>query len=153
MAELRSTESRPKVLDSVRARRGELGTTLANLQRAMDVARHATWGSEVGTALEQLREDFQIHVVLAEGPDGLHEQVLGDAPRLAGRVARLQREHIDLQLAINEALQVLEGRLSVESGSPRTMILGLLDRLEKHRSRGADLVYEAYQVDLGGAGD
>jgi len=33
------------------------------------------------------------------------------------------------------------------------MIMGLVDRLEKHRRRGANLVYETYQVDLGGAGD
>lgn len=145
------TGPRLAVMETVRLRRAELGTTLTELERALEAAPHER-PRVLRAALTRLRRDFRDHVAVAEGPTGLHEQVLTDAPRLSARVRMLQREHGELRDAIEEALEKVEGA-AWEGESLRAAVGTLLRHLSRHRRRGADLVHEAYQVDLGGAGD
>jgi hypothetical protein len=92
---------------------------------------------------------FGVHVEVTESPGGLYEEILEIAPRLANRIVGFRREHVSITKAIRSALQELP-----DDGLPAPDLRGRLDRLHellaRHRRRGADLVYEAYHVDIGG---
>jgi hypothetical protein len=77
--------------------------------------------------------------------------VVANAPRLAHAVHRLVAEHS----VITELVDQLASRARNTSTSNDVAELrrggtALLGRLVKHRQRGADLVFEAYQTDIGG---
>src|SRR6266545_4777435 len=80
---------------------------------------------------------------------GLYEEILEIAPRLANKIARFKREHVSISKAIRSSLDDLP-----DDGLPSPDLRGRLDLLHellaRHRRRGADLVYEAYHVDIGG---
>ncbi|HEU4335964.1 MAG TPA: hypothetical protein VFR45_01495, partial [Nocardioides sp.] len=109
------------------------------------------WAERVHVAAVELAGDFRGHVEMTEGPDGLYREVLDTSPRLSEAVAALTREH----LLIRREVDGLVDR-AVASGDVRDVerarVLGtaLLGRLVRHRQRGSDLVYEAYEYDIGG---
>ena len=141
-------------LEALRQRRAELRESIDALEQALAApapGRVEAWGERVHVALVELSGDFRQHIELTEGPHGLYGGVLTSAPRLSNAVTRLTREHAD----INGLLEDLLARLSGSANTDRVEdIRGqgtlLLDRLIRHRQRGADLVYEAYQADVGG---
>jgi hypothetical protein len=106
-----------------------------------------TWRSGLSRAVEQLRAAFSAHVDDTEGPDGHYAGLLEHAPRLARGVNDLVDDHRD----VLEAFNVLED--TMEQVSPdrvRRQTAHVLSKVWRHRQRGADLVYEAYVVDIGG---
>ncbi len=113
------------------------------------------WYDAVLGAVDELGAALEDHIVEAEGSEGLLEEVLETAPRLAGEVAIIEAEHGELRDAIDRARQTIRSSLTVASPQPervRRRVMALLGRLALHRQRGADLVYEAYTVDIN-AGD
>jgi len=77
--------------------------------------------------------------------------VVAATPRLSNAVSRLGGEHI----VIKELIEDLLGRVGPpvpadQVDAIRAHGTALLARLARHRQRGADLVHEAYEVDLGG---
>lgn len=106
------------------------------------------WRARLSDLGDELAVEWRTHVADTEGDGGLFEEVLGSAPRLATAVDRVRGEHptLDADLA--------RFRDAVESdGSPeavRSTGLALLTALIAHRQHGADLLYEAYWVDVGG---
>ena len=106
------------------------------------------WRRRVRGELIGLKRSLEDHTAESEAPDGLLRQIEECAPRLARPVQRLRDEHVALEEAIDEMLARLEA--SSSSPSIRTGVLKLLGRFALHRHRGADLVYEAYGVDIGG---
>jgi hypothetical protein len=145
-------------VDFVRRRRSELRGAMSALERALASpapGRTDDWAERVRAALVDLSEEFQAHVDVNESPDGLHRAVVGTAPRLANAVARLAREHVRLNAMIDDLLgrvRDLPGEPDPEAGvdAIRERGTSLLARLIRHRQRSADLVFEAYQVDIGG---
>jgi predicted nuclease with TOPRIM domain len=80
---------------------------------------------------------------------------VAEAPRLSTPASRLRREHSEILASIVRS----DKRLDMPQGGDdyeiwvdivRTELTSLLVALAKHRQRGADLVYEAYDVDIGG---
>jgi len=106
------------------------------------------WRRRVRGELVRLKRALADHTAESEAPDGLLRQIEECAPRLARPVQRLRNEHVALEKATDEMLARLDGSLS--SPSVRTGVLKLLGGFAMHRHRGADLVYEAYGVDIGG---
>lgn len=114
------------------------------------------WQPAVCQAVAQLKAAFAAHVQETEGPAGLYAGVLGDAPRLARGLYGLVGDHE----TVWEALDDLEGHL--DEIDTRAGALGyrhevvcqdaarLIREVWQHRQRGADLLYEAYDTDLGG---
>jgi hypothetical protein len=108
----------------------------------------------VNAAAEELSADFQEHVAITEGPDGLYSELARTAPRLSGSVAALSSEHASIARLLADLL----ARVDTSGTEPdaedveRVRALGtaLLGRLVRHRQRGSDLVYQAYAVDIGG---
>jgi hypothetical protein len=110
-----------------------------------------SWRATVDLALDDLREEFARHVDVAEGGDGLLLQIVEDEPRLAGRAGQLKLEHVSLTAALTLARGLVRDD-SVAPSVVRDDLTHLCARMARHRQAGADLVYEAYEVDLG-AGD
>jgi hypothetical protein len=115
------------------------------------------WVVGVGAGLQRLAEDLAAHAAAEDGPGGLYRRVLDDAPRLAGEVRRLRTEIDEISglvtwlLAVVAAGPIAQGvdwRLDV-----REDVNVILGRLLRHRHSDADLIYEAYTVDVGDAAD
>jgi hypothetical protein len=113
------------------------------------------WVTGVGAGLRRLAEDLSAHAAMEDGPGGLYRRVLADAPRLAGEVRRLRAEIDEISgfvtwlLAVVAAGPVSQGvdwRLDV-----REDVNVIIGRLIRHRQYDADLIYEAYTVDVGDA--
>ena len=147
--------SRPaptELLAQVRRRRAELRAAMGVLEQALgSPAGGRDWVGKVRNALIQVDADFRMHVEVTEGPRGLYEQVLTDAPRLAFRVRRLTDEHRTLSVTVGELLGRSEkAGDTVDTAELRAAGTDLLVRLARHRQAGADLLYEAYESDVGG---
>jgi hypothetical protein len=141
-------------LDAVRVRRAELRSSLNFLELCLAApasGREVVWGETVHDALVNLAGDFGAHVEVTEGPGGLHQAILGAAVRLTNAVTELTAEHV--QIATEIAELVADSAAPVipsDVGELRDRTTRLLGHLVRHRQRGADLIYEAYQTDIGG---
>lgn len=142
-------------LEKVRAHRAELRESVAAVDDALasPIARGGAWRERVRAALAELHHDFQDHIDLTERPDGLYDKVRRAAPRLSGKVDRLHDEHQHHREAISGFLAILEhGGTMADLPAFREEVTSLMGQLVRHRQTGSDLVYEAYDVDLGGSG-
>jgi hypothetical protein len=141
-------------LDAVRARRLSLRAAMSSLEGALAVpasGRVALWSAGVLAALESLSARMKDHIAATEGPSGFHGEVLAAAPRLSHSVDVSVAEHatimglLDALIRDTPLAQTDDAVDSVRECG--TSLLGLLSR---HRQRGADMIYEAYESDLGG---
>jgi hypothetical protein len=142
------------LLQEIIRRRAELRESMAALEQALAApatGRAARWAERVHVALVELDGDLRAHVALTEAPGGLHAGLLSAAPRLAGPVARLARDHVRLRSAVQDLCDLAVAPGAEESVTEvRALGTALLSELARHRQRGSDLVWEAYQVDIGG---
>ena len=77
--------------------------------------------------------------------------MLATAPRLSHAVGHLTREHCEIVRLVDSMLARLDRVDStMDVGRTRDLGLALLDRLNRHRQRGSDLLFEAYLGDIGG---
>ena len=142
-------------LGAVRRRRAELSESIAMLRAALadPVDSPVVWGERVQQETARLALDFIEHLDVTEGEGGLHDSIIEGAPRLIRAVEVLTAEHDELEADIAELAQAAEAPVmahDVDTIARRGTLV--VDRLVKHRQRGADLVYEAFELDLG-AGD
>jgi hypothetical protein len=141
-------------LEQLRRRRAELLDSMSALEQALAApapGRQARWAERVDVALVELSADFREHIDITEGPDGLYRELLRTAPRMSGEIARLTREHALITDLVNNLLARVSGPEAIEDvDGVRDRGTALLGRLVRHRQRGSDLIYEAYQADIGG---
>ena len=141
-------------LEELRRRRAELLESMSALEDALAApatAEQARWAQRVHVALVELAGDFREHVDITEAPDGLHRDILKHSPRLSGAVASLTREHELISDQVENLLARATGPRVIEDvDRVRDLGTALLGRLVRHRQRGSDLVYEAFQFDIGG---
>lgn len=141
-------------LEELRRHRAELRESMHAVEQALAApapGRAGAWAERVHVALVELSSDFRQHVGITEGPDGLYQDVLATAPRLSNPVARLTREHEEIGQSLDDA--VISARDAAREGGVdrvRDMGVRLLGRLVRHRQGGSDLLYEAFESDLGG---
>jgi hypothetical protein len=145
------------ILDEARRRRATLHDAIVHLEEAISspaAARIPDWTAEVSKEMQHVREAFEQHVLVTEKPSGLYEEILERAPRLAGGVGKLKDEHPDIAQAIETMIARLEqtpiGEVAWPLDDARDDLQRLIGQIVKHRQRGADLVWEAYNVDIGG---
>lgn len=143
-------------LETLRRKRAELRESMGDLEGALASAgtgRAVVWGERVHDALEALADDWGEHVSVTEGPGGLHEAILGASIRLANGVQALADEHEVIAAQIAAAVAASDAPVSaLDVDAIREQAIRLLGTLSRHRQRGADLIYDAYSLDLG-AGD
>jgi hypothetical protein len=137
-------------LDALRRRRAELYESMGALRQALAApvtGRLVVWREWVEVALVELCADVRAHLAITEGPDGLHRDVVEMAPRLSHAVNRLTAEHASLvELSDRMRARVAAGPVD----EVHALGIHLLDRLARHRRRDAQLVFEAYETDIGG---
>ncbi len=139
-------ESRP----AVSVVRGRLYNSVLRVDEAITASpgRGRRWRHRLRSELERLHLALTDHIAETEAPAGLLTEIEEQAPRLARAVDVLRREHaaLDKRCAV-----ILERMDETESASSLTQgVKVLLGGFARHRHRGADLVYEAFGVDIGG---
>jgi len=142
------------LLEALRRKRAELRGSMDALELALAAPApvgQARWAERVDVALVELSADFREHIDVTEGQDGLYADLRAAAPRLSDAVARLAREHRQIRELLDDLLarvRIPDSKTDVER--VRDLGTNLLGLLVRHRQRGSDLVYEAYELDLGG---
>jgi hypothetical protein len=149
-----SSTTEQGLLEELRRRRGELRDSMSAVEQALAAPTGRGpkgWAERVQAALVELSGDLREHVAITEGPEGIYAELMAQAPRLSGQMDRLTQEHGQIRDSIETLLAEVTA-VDVKERSTRVRELGtqLLATLSRHRQRGADLVYEAYQVDIGG---
>lgn len=149
-----SSTSDQALLEELRRHRAELRESMSALEGALAApatADRAGWAQRVHVALVELSGDFREHIDITEGSDGLYRDLLNTSPRLSGAVDRLTREHVLISGQIDSLLARVTAPAVIEDlDGVRDLGTALLGRLVRHRQRGSDLVFEAYEFDIGG---
>lgn len=146
-------------MEALRARRAGMRAAMGELERVVKQEAHDRfdeWAISVRSALEALREVVDHHIFATEAADGFLDEIVDAEPRLANQAQRLRDEHGQMVDAISAALARLRARPALEADdwvdAMRDRLLALIALLHRHRQRGADLVYQAYAVDIGSGG-
>jgi hypothetical protein len=143
------------MLTGARSRRLALREAIDRLEDALSApSRQAGWADKVTRCVAQVRSAFDAHVAEVEAEGGMLADVLESHPRLAPVVAVLRDEHV----AVDDALDQLAGELvdiggdfgADQAATVRRRGVELIGAVVEHRQRGADLVFDAYSVDIGG---
>lgn len=154
-----ASEDERAVIDRARGQRADLRAAVVALEHAAAApasGRLPDWAMGVHDALVDVGAAFERHIAVTEGPDGLLERIEEAAPRLTAPVHRLVSEHQSLRERVAGALDL--ARAAANRTDPaaatevREAVTALLGDISRHRQAGSDLVYEAYEVDIG-AGD
>ncbi len=141
-------------LRAARARRADLHGVLVALEASLAKpvpGRAEDWCADVHDTLVEVSATFERHIATTEADDGLYAEIMATQPRFAGALERLRGEHTTIREAIAATLVSLRG-VRASADEVREEVMGLLARLIRHRQHGADLVYEAYALDIGGDG-
>ena len=144
-------------IEAARVRREALHEALVGLEDALSTAigDRERWRLRVAMAVDYAANRIGEHIEQSEAPDGLLAEVSANAPRLAKRVGALRDDHDHLETEICALRTALSASGDAGESTPnediRDQAMTFLGRLARHRQQGADLVYEAYQVDIGDA--
>ena len=145
-----------RAFEEAARRRADLHHALVDVERAISspaAGRLDTWTGDVVKRLSILLDSIDEHIEVTERPEGLYEEILHLAPRLSTQVDRLRAEHPALRAGTTELIERLHST-AIGRGWPldeaRDDAQRLLGKIVKHRQGGADLVWEAYNLDIGG---
>jgi len=145
-----------EVVDAIQIRRDDLYEAILALEQALAAPagdQPSDWSASLRAPVEHLRGVLEAHVAGTEGEGGLFPEIREHSPRLIHAMDRLQADHDPLR----EATAALAASLAGVAGDAdvdavREAGVDLIRRLLVHRHRGAELVYDAYWVDMS-AGD
>lgn len=145
------------VVHGVQQRRERLLDCMAALESAIAApapSREDVWGKGLLDQLDVLSSVFAEHVAEAEAPGAFLDRAVEEEPRLHSAGQRLRDDHPEIAAHIERLCDQVRAS-SGDASAPtalRDEVMELLKKLARHRQRGADLLYEAYQVDIS-AGD
>jgi hypothetical protein len=137
-------------LDAIRRQRFGVRSALGDLEASVAspaAGRAKEWVAHVIDRAVALRAAFAEHIDATEGPGGLFDEVLGQAPRLANQVNKLRAEHGTISAGLDAVIAARDG----EVGDVRAAAVELMGQIVNHRSDGSSLIYEAYFVDIDAA--
>lgn len=142
-------------LDAVKVRREALYEAVVGLEDALTtpIGDGPKWRLRVAMALDHAAVRIREHSDQAEQQGGFLDEARSEAPRLASKISQLTVDHERLEKEV-DALQlaiasVEDSDIPDRAVTIRNQAVDLLGHLARHRQRGADLVYEIYQVDIG----
>lgn len=145
-------ERNRKALAAVQARRDDFYDAILGLERAMAEAAGddpAGWAATASIAALDLRAVLRHHVKETEAPGSFYDDIVENFPNLANQAAKLRAEHGPLDDGVDrlvETLSTVTDDAGVEAA--RSEALDLLRALLMHRHRGAEIVFDAYNVDV-----
>ncbi len=108
----------------------------------------ADWRVRLEREFVRLTDATYEHIAETEGSEGVLSEIVEEAPRLWREVDKLKTEHLEMIEGCSRILRSLRG--SDSARLVRREVQALLEKFEAHRHRGADLVFEAFDVDIGG---
>ena len=143
-----------KVREGARRRRRPLrdAASALELAAAAPAGTGPKWCHRVHIGVKRVSGALEGHVVEVEGPSGLWNDIRVDAPRLIPMMETLKVEHDTLRKVVAQLLEdltrITDKASKDEIAAVREKVVLLLGRITRHRQKGADLVYEAYMVDI-----
>ena len=139
-------------IEQARQHRAGLRAAVGSVESALSSAargRVKAWSTDLRDELATLAEALEQHIEITEAPDGLLADITASAPRLSRRVERTRADHSVLRDALQKAVDALpDGDDEGAIPAARDRVVELLTAIVHHRHLGADLVYEAYTVDI-----
>ena len=132
--------------------RSQLGQAMQRVELAAAApAAKESWIPELAQNLRQLDVAFDKHIRDVQAPLGLLDRIVDQAPRLQRSVEASKAEHAAVAELIKKAV-ALTGvpDASDRVDEVRDAAMAALVALARHRQKGADLIYDAYDVDIGG---
>lgn len=145
-------------LQEIRTQRADLRVAMNQLEHT--VARPAPgrvddWKHTVHDALVDLAAAFERHVAVTEGENGFLADVAEHSPRLINAINRIYKEHERISDELSTSLRGLRKLRPASDAdaidAARERVNELVTDLVRHRQHGADLIYEAHAVDIGGS--
>ena len=134
-----------------RGRRQALRSAMMGLEAASaaPVAKDG-WFEHLAEALDHLTITFNEHVEMVEGENGLLDEIKEIAPQLQSEMDQMHTEHREIHTRLDSIKTSVKDASATPdaSGEIRHQVRNLLSSLAGHRQRGADLVYDAYNVDI-----
>jgi hypothetical protein len=143
-------------LREVQRRRADLHQALIDVEQAISGpagARLDSWVADVTKQLGAMLTTIDEHIEVTERLGGLYEEIQQRAPHLSNQVGRLHAEHPTMRAETLELLDRFENDPVGDAwpvDAARDDVQRLLGRVVRHRQHGADLVWEAYNLDIGG---
>jgi hypothetical protein len=139
-------------LAAVEERRDEFYEGILALERAMAAPAGddaVAWAADTAAAVEALRHVLDDHIQETEAPGSFYDDVVEHSPHLVNAARRLQAEHPPLAASV-DALALELKAVTDDDGVEvtREQAVELIKALLLHRHRGAELVYDAYNVDV-----
>jgi hypothetical protein len=147
-------ELSPTLAETAR-RRADLHGALVEVEQATSrpaVGREPEWTKDVVIRLEALAHAIDEHVEITERQGGLYDEICTKAPHLSGKIDRLRAEHPELRSETHQLVDRLGNGVGDDwpLEQARDDLQRLLGRIVRHRQLGSDLVWEAYNLDIGG---
>ena len=141
-------------LEAVRQRRITLRVSTEHLKNALAAAAvdptDRSCADILGPALE-LQQCVAVHILATERSGGFHSEMLAVAPRLAHDIELLVREHSQLTIMMSDLVSRSRQESTVDNIEAIQRIgARLFPAISRHLQHGSDLVYEAFESDLGG---
>jgi hypothetical protein len=143
-------------LREAQRRRADLHHALVDVEEAISGPagdRLESWTADVTKQVSALLTTIDEHIEVTERVGGLYDEIQSRAPHLSNQVGRLHDEHPTMRAEALELLDRFENDPIGDDWSvdaARDDVQRLLGRIVRHRQHGADLVWEAYNLDIGG---
>jgi hypothetical protein len=151
----RDDDLSPTLAETAR-RRADLHDALVAVEQAISrpaVGREPDWTKGVLLSLEGLAHAIEEHIEITERTEGLYDEISVKAPHLATKIDQLREEHPVLRertLALISKLETTAVGQAWPLNQARDDLQRLLGQVVRHRQLGSDLVWEAYNLDIGG---
>jgi hypothetical protein len=143
--------SAPQALTGTKRARHDCWASIVDVHSALEAPQYpsfSAWAAGVVDALFKLRGAFGEHMLVTEGVGGLYEDVMERAPRLSNRIVEL-RADFELILDKLQSDLVALADPGAAATTVKAAVAGTLETIADHRKKEADLIYEAYVVDIG----
>jgi len=114
-------------------------------------AARESWAEDLLSHLRDLEVAFNEHVVDVQAPSGLLDGIVDQAPRLQRAVETRKLEHARIADSIEDVIEMaVDDETADVVLDLRESAMELIIDLARYRQQGADLIYDAYAVDIGG---
>jgi len=132
--------------------RSQLGQAMQQVELAAAApAAKGSWIPELTQSLRQLDIAFDQHIRDVQAPLGLLDRIVDRAPRLQRSVEASKAEHAAVAEMVKQAVLLTEADDAADRvDEVREATMAALVALARHRQKGADLIYDAYAIDIGG---
>ncbi len=132
--------------------RSQLGRAMQQVELAAAApAAKQSWMNDLQQSFQQLEIAFTSHVDDVQAPGGLLERIVDRAPRLQRVVERTREDHAAVARSIAETVELMNSdEADGDRDDMRDATMAVLLALARHRQKGADLIYDAYDIDIGG---